>query len=1154
MANRKVFTDFQFEGGAQLKFPIAHSDVTEPASKGPGQLWFNSAVGGDPEVGIGTLSVQYAAMSGTSDFRALLTAGVPFTTGGLVTFNNNPPFAVGNSTKITNLNADLLDGKHISESALTGAIPVYDSGAALLVGAPTEGGHATPRSYVDNAIQGLDHKASARFTTTDQINLTGLSSQSDLDGTPIAGDRILVKDQDVTTQNGIYIASASGWTRATDTDGLATELVLGGSFSATADITDGTPDNWRSVNSAVLTSEGSGVSGNCLRVQTASGNDGAAYQDITTVIGKAYRISLYMNKGTSGTVAYLVGITSDTDSILGASDTDSTASGWVLHENVFKATATTTRISLVSRDSVGTDYSEFDSVSLREADLTEGAFVFVEEGGTKANTSWVLSDLATSAWTQFSGAGQISVSNVTAATTPAHTTPLFKQGDTISFGYNGGHFGIDGNGNLKIADDGLGAGQIANSAIGAGELDNSASFTMAGLTTDDGYLYLKDGSTGAGLIGPGSKVSAATASDLSIRSSGILEFITNNAWATPVLTISTVGISHFPVREVGIGADAGSPSGTLHVSTARYGSELVTNGTMEADDNWSDLGTIDTNERSTTQKYAGTYSRKLVGVDSGAGIQSDTFSVTAGRKYYVECWAYVTAGDLLVRMQNGNGQNVGSSVNTSATSTWTKISFTHTPTVTGSACFFKFYQNGPTAVTGYVDAVTIREDNLAAGVDSNGNDLVVSGNDATGISIIGQAAQQQSLLFGDGTNNDYSQISSSKNLTTNDSNIFLKASNSNSLATVMTLYGHDKSVKIEGGLGVGVGYAAGSGTLAVKGAADDGIHVWKSDGSVRIAMLEGDGTEDGVLILKNSNGTTKASFSSNSTSYFNGGNVAIGATSGGDSNTKLYLTNGDAAANLQVSSSTTTGILAINHGTDVVIGSTTDHPVTFKSNNTTRLVLGTNGVQDHKGYATVNSSTVQGLQDGACYDFDGVVDTFIDLGDSFQSTFRSSFSIALWVKPEDGQPSATQIFCGSENSTDQDTVYVGITTAGNTVFKYQSDNDEAAGISDSAVFSNGQNDWHHVVCTADSGGNLVTYVNGVVVDTTAHSCTFADWTSSDEFYLGAHDQNGSAANRFTGQIRDFKLFPSALEAGDVRKLYSWREPEEAGHRINLHLV
>jgi len=91
MANRKVFTDFQFEGGAQLKFPIAHSDVTEPASKGPGQLWFNSAVGGDPEVGLGTLSVQYAAMSGTSDFRALLTAGVPFTTGGLVTFNNNPP-------------------------------------------------------------------------------------------------------------------------------------------------------------------------------------------------------------------------------------------------------------------------------------------------------------------------------------------------------------------------------------------------------------------------------------------------------------------------------------------------------------------------------------------------------------------------------------------------------------------------------------------------------------------------------------------------------------------------------------------------------------------------------------------------------------------------------------------------------------------------------------------------------------------------------------------------------------------------------------------------------------------------------------------------------------------------------------------------------
>ena len=198
-------------------------------------------------------------------------------------------------------------------------------------------------------------------------------------------------------------------------------------------------------------------------------------------------------------------------------------------------------------------------------------------------------------------------------------------------------------------------------------------------------------------------------------------------------------------------------------------------------------------------------------------------------------------------------------------------------------------------------------------------------------------------------------------------------------------------------------------------------------------------------------------------------------------------------------------------------------------------------VSGHNNHAEITNAPTFSAESGAggtrSFDFDGTSD-YMDLGNAFQSTFRSSFSIGMWVKPADGQPAGSQVLIGSENSSDQDTVYVLITTAGNTVIKYQSDNDEVAGISDAVVFANGQNDWHHIVCTATSGGNLVTYVNGIVVDTTdASGATFADWTSSDELFVGAHDVNGTPDNFFEGKIAIAHVYNRALTAAEIQQNY-----------------
>ncbi|MDF3932309.1 phage tail protein [Pseudomonas citronellolis] len=76
------------------------------------------------------------------------------------------------------------------------------------------------REYVDgaivSAINRLDYKQSVRVATTANITLGGLQV---VDGVALAaGDRVLVKNQTTASQNGLYVAAAGAWARASDAD------------------------------------------------------------------------------------------------------------------------------------------------------------------------------------------------------------------------------------------------------------------------------------------------------------------------------------------------------------------------------------------------------------------------------------------------------------------------------------------------------------------------------------------------------------------------------------------------------------------------------------------------------------------------------------------------------------------------------------------------------------------------------------------------------------------------------------------------------------------------------------------------------------------------------------------------------------------------
>ena len=86
----------------------------------------------------------------------------------------------------------------------------------------TAGTHTTlvsalaAKTYIDNTRSGLEVKDSVVVATTANITLSGTQT---IDGIAVtAGQRVLVKDQTTASQNGIYVVSASAWSRSTDAD------------------------------------------------------------------------------------------------------------------------------------------------------------------------------------------------------------------------------------------------------------------------------------------------------------------------------------------------------------------------------------------------------------------------------------------------------------------------------------------------------------------------------------------------------------------------------------------------------------------------------------------------------------------------------------------------------------------------------------------------------------------------------------------------------------------------------------------------------------------------------------------------------------------------------------------------------------------------
>lgn len=172
--------------------------------------------------GSGAISVAVTSPSG-ADTATISVAAASTSTAGVVQLSDSTS-TTSSSTAATS--TAVKSAYDLANAALPKSGGTM-TGAITLHADPTNAMEAATKQYVDGVASGLDIKASCRAATTANITL---SNTQTIDGVSvIAGDRVLVKNQNTGSQNGIYVVASGSWTRATDFD--ANAEVTAGAFT-----------------------------------------------------------------------------------------------------------------------------------------------------------------------------------------------------------------------------------------------------------------------------------------------------------------------------------------------------------------------------------------------------------------------------------------------------------------------------------------------------------------------------------------------------------------------------------------------------------------------------------------------------------------------------------------------------------------------------------------------------------------------------------------------------------------------------------------------------------------------------------------------------------------------------------------------------------
>jgi hypothetical protein len=294
------------EGLAGTGFPVRTGTSTWIERAITGTASHIVVTNGDGVLASPTIDLATVTNSGTGTFLKLATDGFGRVTG-------TTPVLLSDIETLANTVYIQAIG-----DTMTGNL-IFTGGATVTgIPSPTADTEAANKAYVDAAVTGLTWKNATVAATVANINLatTGLTA---IDGvTLLAGDRVLVKNQTVAAENGIYVAGTGAWTRALDLDVAAeftnattfvnhgtTQANSGWTQTATVTTLGTSAVTWIQFNGAAGVIAGIGLSsaGNTLDINMGAG--------IVALPSDEVGVDLYA-VGTSALILTQDGATSDT--------------------------------------------------------------------------------------------------------------------------------------------------------------------------------------------------------------------------------------------------------------------------------------------------------------------------------------------------------------------------------------------------------------------------------------------------------------------------------------------------------------------------------------------------------------------------------------------------------------------------------------------------------------------------------------------------------------------------------------------------------------------------------------------------------------------------------------------------------------------------
>jgi len=410
------------------------------------------------------------------------------------------------------------------------------------------------KNYVDMFVQGYAIKAECQVATTGNITLSGLQT---IDGyTTLANDRVLVKNQTTSAQNGIYVASTGAWARSSDANTWnslisAFTFIMNGTTQQNSGwvctITSGgtlgtTPVTWSQLASAASYFAGTGLTLSSYTFSITPVGTSGTYGSASSVPVFVTNASGQVSSVTNTTISIAPSQINAT--IPNSGLTNSTISGVALGSNLANLTAGT-NITFSS----GTTYNGSSAITINASST------MVYPGAGIPNSTG-------SAWgTSYSTTGSGTV--VALATSPTFVTPILgtPQSGNFSTGtFTWPTFNQNTTGNASTA-------TTANNLSGTTQY--SLPYQSASATTG----YLSPGTANSVLItnGVGSAPSWSTQASLSVGSAtnivggtvGAIAYQTGSG-ATSFLSLGTSGY----VLTSGASAPSYTAQSSLAVGTA----------------------------------------------------------------------------------------------------------------------------------------------------------------------------------------------------------------------------------------------------------------------------------------------------------------------------------------------------------------------------------------------------------------------------------------------------------------------------------------------------------------------------------------------------------------------------------------------------------